>query len=201
MANSKNDKGAIHNQDDDVRHDSGEALKDDYESGDAYEKDKIEVRGIVFFTLGLVLLVGATFGLMYLLLQGLKTQNDAGEKGQQSVMMMSKEENLPPEPRLQAAPGFGVQREDGKRVNLELREPQSEYRELRKDWQKVWAEGRKDPKTGTTITMPIEDAKKKVLQEGIIKTRNNDQAQEAAKNVRLMPSYSSSGRAEEVRRQ
>lgn len=196
----KHQEGVIKDQDDNLRYDSGEALKDQYERADAYEKDRIELRGIVFFTLGLIILCGVTFVLMGLLQNAMEAQAVI-DKDQTSPMAMSREENLPPEPRLQAAPGFGVEREDGHRVNLELREPQSEWRELRRQWNKVWDEGRKDPKTGTVITLPIEEAKRKVIEGNLIKTRNSEEANKAANEVRLMPSYQSSGRDADIRRQ
>ena len=46
-------------------------------------------------------------------------------------MAMSEQERLPPEPRLQVARVSASTVENG-RVNLELREPQAEYRELQK---------------------------------------------------------------------
>ena len=193
-------EGVIRNQDSELQYDSGEALKDKYEQAGAYEKDRIELRGIAFFMLGLVLLIGVTFGLMALLQRVMESQA-ATEKDAQSPMMLSREENLPPEPRLQAAPGFKVEREDGKVVNLELREPQSEYRELMKSWKEVWSNGRKDPKTGTVITLSNEEAKKRVLEGNIIKTRAVDEANKAAAAVRLIPTYSIAGRANELRRQ
>ncbi len=195
-------EGIIKDEKENYRYDSGEAAKDAYENADAYEKDKIELRGIVYFMLGLVMLIGVTFGLMGLLERVMEDQAQNGDKGRQSPMMMTREENLPPEPRLQAAPGYQVTREDnGKIVNLELREPQSEYRELRDSWEKVWENGRKDPNTGTVITLPMEEAKKKVLEGNMIQTRAADQAAKAANDVRLMPSYMSAGRASEIRRQ
>ena len=197
----KHQKGVIQDQDSDLRYDSGEALKDEYERADAYEKDRIELRGIIFFVLGLVLLCGVTFGLMRLLQVALEDQAASGEKGQRSPMMMQQAENLPPEPRLQAAPGFGVDEENGRRVNLELREPQSEYRVLQKQWEDVWSKGRRDPNTGVEITMPMEKAKEKVIQENLIKTRAPEQAEQADKEVRLIPSYQSSGRDNDIRRQ
>lgn len=196
----ENQEGVIRDQDHNLRYDLGEALKDKYEHAGAYEKDRIELRGIVFFTLGLTLLIGVTFGLMWLLQRTMEEQAVA-EKDVTSPMMLTREENLPPEPRLQAAPGFQVQREDGRTVNLELREPQSEYRELLKDWNQVWKEGRKDAGTGTVITLPMDEAKKKVLETGVIKTRAAEETNKAAAEVRLMPSYMSAGRASEIRRQ
>lgn len=201
----KNREGVIRDQDSDIRYDAGESLKDEYEHADAYEKDKIELRGIVFFTLGLVLLIGVTFGLMALLQRAMEAQAHEEKDGVSPLAYTIEDRRngigLPPEPRLQAAPGFQVQREDGSTQNLELREPQSEYRELRKDWNKVWDDGRTDPQTGTVITLPIEEAKKKVLEDNLIKSRNPAQANEAQAEVRNIPSYSSAGRASEIRRQ
>jgi hypothetical protein len=87
------------------------------------------------------------------------------------------------------------------RENLELRDPQSEYRILYRDWQRLWREGRKDPNTGTVITLPMEEAKNRVVQQGLGKTRPPEQAQQALEDVRQVPSYQSSGRATEIRRQ
>ena len=58
-------------------------------------------------------------------------------------LAMSDREQLPPEPRLQMAPGFGVDTEKG-RVNLELSYPQSEYRTLHAD--KRGCDARRDKK-------------------------------------------------------
>jgi hypothetical protein len=196
--------GVIRDENENIRRDRGEALKDNYDRASAYEKDKIELRGIVFFGLGLVILILATFGLMYALDLGLESQAKADDK--MSPMAMTKEErmrglNLPPEPRLQGAPGFGVTEENGTRENLELREPQAEYRMLYRDWKKVWKDGRKDPQTGTQITIPMEEAKQKVLQQGLGKTRTPEQAQKALEESRQIYSYQSAGRATEIRRQ
>jgi hypothetical protein len=199
------DEGTILDENERYRHDPGEELKESYDNADAYEKDRIELRGITFFGLGLVLLIGVTFGLMWLMQGAMETQ--ASQDDATSPMAMTADEksqgmNLPPEPRLQGAPGFGVMVESsGERLNLELREPQSEYRALYKDWVKTWKEGRKDPQTGTVITLPIEEAKQRLLQQGIGKTRTPEQAAQSLRDVQQIPSYQSSGRATEVRRQ
>ena len=176
----KDREGVIRDENQDIRYDSGEAAKDEYEHADAYEKDKIELRGIMFFTLGLVLLIGVTFGLMALLQRAMEAQAH-DEKDSVSPLAYTLEDRkngvgLPPEPRLQAAPGFEVEREDGSKINLELREPQSEYRELRKQWNEV-------------------------LEGNLIKSRNAEQANKAQNEVRNIPSYMSAGRASEIRRQ
>jgi hypothetical protein len=50
-------------------------------------------------------------------------------------------------------------------VNLELLAPQAEYRELEKQWNDLLQNGQKDAQTGTVITLPIEDAKKRLLEQ------------------------------------
>ncbi len=188
--------GVILDENENLRRDAGEELKDAYDRADAYEKDRIELRGIIFFGLGLVLLIGVTFLLMYALEQGMEAQAKADDV--LSPMALTEQEkaegkNLPPEPRLQSAPGFKVETET-ETLNLELREPQSEYRALLKSWEKTWVEGRKDPNTGAVITLPMEQAKQKVLQENQIKTRAPEQAQQALQDTMRLPAYSSSGR-------
>ena len=156
-----------------------------------YESNVIGLRGVVYFGVGLFLLVVITFGLMYFLLNVMADQS-AAEKGAKSPMAMSPQESLPPEPRLQAAPGYGVESENG-RVNLELKAPQSEYRELHDQWEKQWKDGQKDAKSGTVITLGIEDAKNKLLQQNV-KARTGEEAQEALDEARRFVSYSSAGR-------
>lgn len=157
-----------------------------------YETNLIGLRGIIYFAIGLILLIVITFGLMFFL-QNVMEDRAAETKDNTNPMMMTERERLPPEPRLQAAPGFGVESEQGNRVNLELRAPQSEYWELERQWEKQWADGQTDPKTGTVITLPIEEAKEKFLQESA-KTGGGEQGQKSFDESRSMTSYSSAGR-------
>jgi hypothetical protein len=111
-------------------------------------------------------------------------------------MQMSARENLPPEPRLQSAPGYGVESERG-RVNLELTAPQSEYRELERQWTELWNEGQKDSKTGTVVTLPMEEAKEKFLQSNV-KANNSEEAQKILGESRSIVSDASAGRTASV---
>ncbi len=155
----------------------------------SYETNVIGMRGVVYFAVGLFLLIIITFGLMYFLLNVMADQ-DAAVKGAKSPMAMNAQESLPPEPRLQAAPGYGVEGENG-RVNLELKAPQSEYRELRDQWEKQWKDGQKNG--NTVVSLPIEEAKKRLLAENV-KTRTGEQAQTAMDEAQRFVSYSSAGR-------
>lgn len=165
-----------------------------------YETNVIGLRGIIYFAVGLFLLIVITFGLM-LFLQNVMEQQSVAEKDAKPTMMMNETERLPPEPRLQAAPGFGVDTAQG-RVNLELKAPQSEYRNLQEQWEMMWKDGQKDQKTGTVVAMPIEEAKRKFLEQSAEKPQPNaEQEQEVMKNSRRIVSLSSAGRtASDVRR-
>ncbi len=165
-----------------------------------YEQNIIGLKGVVYFGVGLLLLIIITFALMWALLNVLEqdAETDKGESSR-SQMAMTEKERLPPEPRLQLAPGFGVESEDG-RVNLELVAPQSEYRELKKQYIDTWEHGVKDPKTGAVSSMPIDMAKEKFLEQGA-KARSGAEADQAALRSRMYFTDASSGRrAAEKRR-
>ncbi len=114
-------------------------------------------------------------------------------------LAMSDRERLPPEPRLQLAPGFGVESDHGW-MNMELQAPAAEYHELRKQWEETWKHGRRDEKTGTISVMPVEMAKEKFLAQNP-KAKSDPAADEAMKNSRSYFTDTSSGRlAAEKRR-
>ena len=156
-----------------------------------YETNVIGMRGIIYFGVGLFLLIVVTFGLM-LVLQNVMEDQAAETKDAKSPMMMNERENLPPEPRLQAAPGFGMESEQGF-VNMELKAPQSEYREMERQWEKLWSEGQKDQKTGTVVTLPIDEAKRKFLEENM-KKPGGEQVEKSMDESRSIVSQSSAGR-------
>lgn len=162
-----------------------------------YETNVIGLRGVAYFAIGLFLLIVITFGLMYFLLNVMADQA-AETKDIKSPMAMSPQESLPPEPRLQGAPGYSVESENG-RVNLELKAPQSEYRELHDQWEKQWKDGQKDAKTGTVITLGIEEAKNKLLQ-GNVQTRTGEESAKALDEAQRFVSDSSAGRTSNNKR-
>ena len=162
-----------------------------------YEENTIGLRGIIIFGVGLFLMIVITFVLMWVL--EVQMENYAKEtKDTKNPMAMSEKENLPPEPRIQGAPGFGVDGPNG-RINLELREPHAEYRELHKMWEKEWEEGQKNPQTGTVITLPIDEAKKKFLEQNS-ETKKDENAQKFYEESRMFVSGSSAGRTSTDRR-
>ncbi len=160
-----------------------------------YEQNIIGLRGIIYFGVGLFLLIVVTFGLMWVLqYQVLQPQAEEADRQNQEPLALSEEEKLPPEPRLQSAPGFGVEDPNGGRINLELTAPQSEYWELEKQWKKLWEEGRKDEKTGTVIALPIEEAKERLLKDSSVKAKTGEEAKKTLENSKKLVSASSAGR-------
>ncbi len=161
-----------------------------------YEENDIKLRGIIGFGTFLLALIVITFVLMWILqfkiLEPQFVENV-------SPMAMKPSERLPPEPRLQSAPGFGVDGPNG-RINLELREPQAEYREQLKMWNELEANGQKDEKSGTVVVMPMSEAKAKLIEQGL-KSRSAEEAEKAMNNAKNIYSSSSSGRvASEIRK-
>ena len=156
-----------------------------------YEENEIRLRGIVGFGIGLALLIIITFGLMWALLNVMK-QNAKETADPKNPMGMSDRERLPPEPRLQLAPGFGVDSEHG-RVNMELLPPSAEYKELRKQWEEIWKNGQKDEKTGMMGIMPVEMAKEKFLAQNA-KAKSGPEAEKSLADSRTIVSDSSAGR-------
>jgi hypothetical protein len=126
-----------------------------------YEENTIGLKGIIYFWVGLLVLIVVTFGLMWALINVLRDYNKENQEPA-GPLAMTEKERLPPEPRLQLAPGFGIDTDRG-RVNLELSVPSSEYRAFREEWTRLWEYGEKDPQTGAVSVLPIEQAKEKVL--------------------------------------
>jgi hypothetical protein len=133
-----------------------------------YEKNEIQLTGIVITVVFLVLTCVVAFGLMWYLQTKMEEVWVSSDKQNASPMGMKSEERLPPEPRLQAAPGFGVDGPKG-RVNLELKDPRSEWWELQKIWNEQAENGQKTVENGkeTVVTLPIEAAKERLLEEGV----------------------------------
>jgi len=163
-----------------------------------YEQNTIGLKGIVFFGVGLFLLIVVTFALMWAMKGVLEDNAVATDAEQKRPLSLSAEERLPPEPRLQGAPGFKV---DGplESVSLELTIPQAEYRELQRQWDVILRDGRKvSDKDGqeVVVSLPIEEAKAAYLEE-IKKTnvvRQGERTDRAVEDASTFVSYASAGR-------
>jgi hypothetical protein len=129
-----------------------------------YERNLIGLRGVIYFAVGLFLLVVITFGLMAFLLDVMNTEVEKTDAADRNPMQLSEKERLPPEPRLQLAPGFQVKTADGQTVNLELRNPQAEWEVVQEQYKQLWEKGQKGNNDTYTV-LPIEQAKEKYLQQ------------------------------------
>jgi hypothetical protein len=161
-----------------------------------YEENDIQLKGILGFGIGLFLLIVVTFALMWALLNVLKDYSAQGIV--QNPVGMSERERLPPEPRLQSAPGWGVETANG-RINMELGDPRSEWWELSRDWKQLWELGHKDAKTGMVTAMPINEAKQRLLAQNV-KAKVGPEAEGVAAKSKLYISDSSSGRVASLNR-
>lgn len=164
-----------------------------------YEQNIIGVKGILIFGAGLLALIVITFGLMFYLINQMNDWYQGGSDGSAAPMQRTAQESLPPEPRLQSAPGFGVQGPNGW-TNLELGQPQSEYWTLQKIWKAQLAEGQKDPSTGTVISLPIDEAKTKLLEQNLKAAPLQSGQENPLYNTRMIVSDSSAGRMATVKR-
>jgi hypothetical protein len=170
-----------------------------------HEASDVSVSALLKFVAALTVMTAVVAVLMWGLFRFFESQ--AEKEPKPGPMAMTKEERLPPEPRLQSAPGFGVKLENGKWVTLEKREPQAEYRVLREQWEKqlncdhdeVTAEPGHDtePRRETeprhdSPCFPIDQAMRKVVEQGL-PTRAEDNGIVSGVDSGL-PTAASSGR-------
>ena len=142
-----------------------------------HEASDVDVAGVLKFVIALSVLGVAVFVLMWAMFRFLYAQ--AEKEPNPGPMAMKPEERLPPDPRLQAAKGFGVKLETGEWVNLENREPEAEYRVLREQWERQLNCQNMEGHTSPNCT-PIETAIDQLVNGGTLRTRatqpNADQA-------------------------
>ena len=164
-----------------------------------HEKSDVSVRGVMTFVIVLTITTIAIAIGMWMLF-GYFNQREA-KAPRPGPMVLSQEERLPPEPRLQAAPGFQITTEDGQTRNLEKAAPQTEYRILRQQWEENLKTGLKD-QSGNVVGIPIDQAIEKVVSgEGLpsrIKGGAPGKLQDYAISI---PTGPSSGRETEKRLQ
>lgn len=177
----------------------------------AHEESDVAVGPIAKFVVGLAVFLVVVCLLMLLLFTFFERRAVQSER-RPSPLARSREEALPPGPRLQSAPGFGLDpRDDAEGVlapqqrNLELREPQAEYHALRDVWDHELKEyGWADRATGA-VRIPIDEAMRRYAaaqaqkQQGAQPSASTQQAQ--PQQGQQIPSPSSSGRAPEQRNQ
>ena len=125
-----------------------------------YEHSDVSIGGILKFIVGLLVMAVAVHLLMWGMFKALDAQEEKTDQ-KRGPMALTEKERLPPEPRLQAAPGYAVEGQ-----NLELKEPQAELKVVQEKWKDVLEKGPVDEK-GQRYGMPIEEAKKKIVEQGL----------------------------------
>lgn len=161
-----------------------------------HEKDDVNVGGVLTFIAALTILtIGVYIGLI-LLFNYFKGQ--AAKEVKPGPMALSQQERLPPEPRLQAAPGFGVTLENGTWVNLQTTKPQAEFETLSAQWEKELNGEIKDA-SGNSKTIPIKDAIKQVVVGEGLPARTKEAPMNLRDYAISTPTAASSGRVSEKR--
>lgn len=159
-----------------------------------HETSDINVNGVLTFVVALTILTVAVYIGMLLLFN--QFQGQAAKEVPAGPMALKEGERLPPEPRLQAAPGFQITLSDGSKVNLEKREPQAEYRTLVEDWDRNLRGELKDG-SGQSVSIPIDEAIKKVVSGQGLSSQGGQPKLED--NAIASPTAASSGRVSERR--
>jgi len=141
-----------------------------------HEVSDVYIGGIAKFVVGLFILMVASFFLMWALFRMLESKTVEEPR---SLMALTEKDRLPPEPRLQSAPGFAeqldktaqAQKEKKAELNPQItgntpapKDPMWEIRVLRDQWNEVLKNGPVD-QNGQHYGMPIEQAKEQVLKQ------------------------------------
>jgi hypothetical protein len=139
-----------------------------------HEKSDVNIGGISKFILALSVMTIAVSLLMWGMFRVFRTQT---EEAPPSAMSLTEKERIPPEPRLQGAPGFAEELQ-GKTKPAKVEEPGIaarsqdpkdalwEIKVLREHWNDVLEHGPVD-QNGMRYGMPIEKAKEEILKQGL----------------------------------
>jgi len=142
-----------------------------------HEVSDVYISGIARFVVGLSILMIASFLLMWVMFRAFDAQV---KEPKRSPMALSGKDRLPPEPRLQGAPGFGegLEKEVGEKESAEPKaspeakpsptpkDPLWEIKAVREQWNDVLTNGPVD-QNGKRYGMPIERAKEAILKKGL----------------------------------
>lgn len=148
-----------------------------------HEASDVQIGGITKFIVGLLILTIVThIALWGLFLLFQKTATQSEQETHRSPIALTGEERLPPEPRLQGAPGFAKNLEQKKEETNEPRqisgllppkEPMWEIKALKDQWKYVLDNGPTDA-NGQKFGMPIDQAKEEVLKQMAEKKQATD---------------------------
>lgn len=163
-----------------------------------HEASDINVRAVLTFVLVLTIATVTVSVGLWLLFKYFNAEE--GKQKPPGPMALTQSERLPPEPRLQAAPGFAVTLENGERVNLQNQAPQAEYRVLKHEWERVLKGELKD-QSGNPVAIPIDQAMQQVVSGQGLPTRAQTAPGKLQDYAPSLPTAWSSGRESEKRLQ
>lgn len=159
-----------------------------------HETSDVNVPALLKFVLALTVMTALVYVLMVFLFNFLNTQEEQNEP-RAGPMAMSEKERLPPEPRLQSAPGFAedLSKSRGDSTSESPKDALWEIRVLREQWQRDLNEGPKD-QSGRTLGMPIEAAMQKYVADQNAKAGANQTKTDVEGYGNQLPTAASSGR-------
>jgi len=135
-----------------------------------HEASDVQIGGIAKFLIALSILTVVVFVLTAVMFSSF---NSKVKEPKRSPLALTGKERLPPEPRLQAAPGFGERLEKTEKAGSEVpaddqlpKDALWEIKELRNQWNDVLENGPVD-KDGKRYGMPIDKAKEEILKQGV----------------------------------
>jgi hypothetical protein len=152
-----------------------------------HEKSDVNVRAVLTFGVVLALSTIVISVGLWMLFKFFNSEEQKKDP-KPGPMALSPKDRLPPEPRLQAAPGFQITLESGQTVSLEKAPPQAEYRVLRQQWEE------------TLKAIAIDDAMKKIVSQGL-PSKPKGSSTKLEDYAIQMPTAASSGRETEKRLQ
>ena len=157
-----------------------------------HETSDVNVPALLKFVLALTIMTAIVYVLMLFLFSFFNTQEINNEP---PAGPMAMREQLPPEPRLQSAPGFAADLATsvGDADSKKPRDPLWEIHVLRQQWERDLQEGAKD-QSGRTLGMPIKDAMEKFVAEQTAKASAKNNAQSGKSYDDSLPTAASSGR-------
>lgn len=173
----------------------------------AHEESDVAVRPLLWFVGGLTMFTIIVCLVVFVMFKYFLSREQSQEL-KASPLARQNEERLPPEPRLQLAPGYGVTTDDGVRHNLSYEgkservpQPQDEYTVVHGEWMRELKDyGWADEKAGT-VRVPINDAMNRYLQQHPPKPTPQPQQGAQAAPKEQAPSDSSSGQQTEQKHQ
>lgn len=132
-----------------------------------HEVSNVQAGGITWFIIGLTVSVVFIAWLITAVLNAFEGREKKAELESHPSPFAAERAKLPPEPRLQLAPNSEEQIDKNEPPNLKTQHPLQEMKELRKSWDDQLKSYSWVDEQGGVVRIPIDDAKKLLLQRGL----------------------------------